>query len=106
MTSRVKRIGYGSAVAGRITLVPYDPAWPDAFKQERTILESVLATWLAGPGEHIGATAVPGLEAKPILDMIAPVTDLASAADAAPLLVEIGYVRGSHRPLEAHYFYK
>jgi len=54
---------------------PYDPAWPAWFEQIRTVLQAALAdTYLTI--EHVGSTAVPGLSAKPIIDLdivIAPV---------------------------------
>jgi GrpB-like predicted nucleotidyltransferase (UPF0157 family) len=76
------------------------------FQQERVALESVLADWLAGPVEHIGSTSVPGLAAKPIIDMLAPVQSLSDAATAVSVVVPLGYAHGVHRPEEAHYFFK
>jgi GrpB-like predicted nucleotidyltransferase (UPF0157 family) len=89
-----------------ITLVPYDPEWARMFQQERIALESVLADWLIGPVEHIGSTSVPGLAAKPIIDMLAPVRSLSGAAASIPVVVALGYAHGVHRPEEAHYFFK
>lgn len=58
-----------------ITVVPYDASWPESFERQRAVLEPVLAGVLTGPIEHIGSTAVPGLAAKPIIDMLARVSD-------------------------------
>jgi GrpB-like predicted nucleotidyltransferase (UPF0157 family) len=58
-----------------IRLAPYDPAWPDRAAAEIAILERALAPWLAGAVEHVGSTAVPGLEAKPTIDLMAPVAN-------------------------------
>jgi GrpB-like predicted nucleotidyltransferase (UPF0157 family) len=55
---------------------------------------------------HIGSTAIPGLAAKPIIDMIAGVADLEQARDAIPVLVRLGYRHADHRPHEALWFYK
>jgi GrpB-like predicted nucleotidyltransferase (UPF0157 family) len=52
------------------------------------------------------ATAVPGLAAKPILDMLAPIRDLDEARAAIPVLGDIGYQHADHRPHEALCFYK
>ena len=57
-------------------VVPYDPSWPARFAEERTTLARVLAPWLAGPIEHIGSTAVPGLLAKPIVDLMVGLPEL------------------------------
>ena len=47
----------------------YEPAWPDRFAEQRGALTELLAPWLAGPVQHVGSTAVPGLRTKPIVDM-------------------------------------
>jgi GrpB-like predicted nucleotidyltransferase (UPF0157 family) len=66
-------------------------------------LEEALAPWLEGGIHHIGSTAVPGLAAKPIIDMMAGVADLDEARNAAEPLAGLGYVYRVHRP-EAHLF--
>lgn len=88
-----------------IDVVAYDPDWPRRFDEERALLERVLARWLSGGVHHIGSTAVPGLAAKPIIDMIAGVADLDEARAAFPVLAEHGYVYSPHRP-RAHRFAK
>ena len=90
----------------RIAVVPYDPEWPRRFEAERASLESVLAPWLAGGIEHVGSTAVPGLAAKPIIDMVAGVRDLDGARAAVPALRDHSYVEEPHRPRVAHHFAK
>jgi GrpB-like predicted nucleotidyltransferase (UPF0157 family) len=57
----------------RIAVVPYDPEWPRRFEGERALLEQVLAPWLEDGIHHVGSTAIPGLAAKPIIDMVAGV---------------------------------
>jgi GrpB-like predicted nucleotidyltransferase (UPF0157 family) len=76
------------------------------FEQERVSLEAALARWLVGPVEHIGSTSVPGLSAKPIIDMTAPVRSLSEATAAIEVVNALGYRSGVHRPEEAHYFFK
>ena len=66
----------------------------------------MLAPWLESGIHHIGATSVPGLAAKPIVDMMAGVRDFEKARAAyEPLLAE-GYVHTPHRPGIAHHFSK
>jgi GrpB-like predicted nucleotidyltransferase (UPF0157 family) len=75
-----------------ISLVPYDPAWPEAFRRERDHLLECLPNGLLGRIEHFGSTAVPGLTAKPVVDMLVEVTDLeAVKARVVPLLEAQGY---------------
>jgi GrpB-like predicted nucleotidyltransferase (UPF0157 family) len=89
-----------------ITIVPYDPDWVGRFEVERALLEGVLTPWLEGRIHHIGATSVPGLAAKPIIDMMAGVRDLDEARAAFDLLREQSYVHAPHRPSIAHHFSK
>jgi GrpB-like predicted nucleotidyltransferase (UPF0157 family) len=64
-----------------VVVVDHDPAWADRGVTERDLLQPLLRTWLTGDLEHVGSTAVPGLAAKPVIDLQAPVADL-RAADA------------------------
>jgi GrpB-like predicted nucleotidyltransferase (UPF0157 family) len=81
-----------------IEIASYDPAWPRQFGVEASKLTELLRPWLATPVEHIGSTSVPGLAAKPSIDMMAGVHDLHSAADAIPVLASHGYRHAQHRP--------
>jgi GrpB-like predicted nucleotidyltransferase (UPF0157 family) len=66
-------------------------------------LERALRPWLDGGIHHIGSTAVPGLAAKPIVDMLAGVRGLEEARGAFEPLARLGYEYFPHRP-EAHAF--
>ena len=59
-----------------VEIVPYDAAWPGLFEDERRKILDAIGPWLAGPVEHIGSTAVPGLAAKPVIDIMAGVASL------------------------------
>jgi GrpB-like predicted nucleotidyltransferase (UPF0157 family) len=91
---------------GPIAVVPYDAEWPGRFETERALLESVLALWLDGGIHHIGSTAIPGIAAKPIIDMMAGVQDLEEAREAFDPLLEHSYLFAPHRRGEAHHFSK
>jgi GrpB-like predicted nucleotidyltransferase (UPF0157 family) len=88
-----------------IAVVEYDPEWPRRFQTERQLLERLLAPWLHGGIQHVGSTSVPGLAAKPIIDMIAGVRDLEEARAAFHTLLSHSYRYAPHRP-EAHRFAK
>lgn len=89
-----------------IVLAPHDPGWAESFEAERALLERVLAPWLEAGVEHVGSTAIPGISAKPIVDMVAGVRDLdAARASYGPLEAE-GYLDEPHRPEIAHHFAK
>jgi len=89
-----------------IEVVPYDAGWPAAFAAERALLEQALRPWLAGAIEHIGSTAVPGLPAKPIIDIMAPVTSLADSRPAIAAAESIAYVYFPYEPERMHWFCK
>lgn len=80
------------ALGERIDIVPYDPAWPACFEAEAAELRRLLPPELIGRIEHFGSTAVPGLAAKPIIDMMVAVPSLAVVAQRiAPILTGLGY---------------
>ena len=89
-----------------IFIAPYDATWPGLFKSERRVLEELLAPWLAGPIEHIGSTAVPGMPAKPIIDIMAAVMDLDSSQGAIPILEAADYCYAPYRADVEHWFCK
>jgi GrpB-like predicted nucleotidyltransferase (UPF0157 family) len=88
-----------------VHIEPYDPMWPVMFAAEQDSLQRLLRPWLTTPVEHIGSTSVPGLAAKPLIDMIAGVADLDAAREAIGPLIGDGYVHAEHRP-RALWFYK
>ena len=76
------------------------------FREERDLLTDVLEAWLVGRIEHVGSTAVPGLAAKPVIDIMAPVEDLESSRPALAALQAIGYCYAPYKPEEMHWFCK
>ena len=89
-----------------IDVIPYDPGWQRGFEDERVVLETALAPWLEGGIHHIGSTAVPGIAAKPVIDMMAGVRDLEDARAAFEPLQALSYAHAPHRASVAHHFYK
>ena len=81
-----------------VTIVDYDPAWQNLFAAQRDRLTILLSRWLCEPVEHVGSTAVPGLAAKPIVDIVAPVTSLADARYALSTLEQDGWLHWSTDP--------
>ncbi len=80
------------ALAENVAIEPYDPAWPQRFAEEAAHLRATLPTDLIGRIEHFGSTAVPGLAAKPIIDMLVEVPDLNQVhSRIAPFLQDRGY---------------
>lgn len=89
-----------------IRLVPYDPSWPRRFEQERAALEEAIGAWAPGGIHHVGSTAVPGLDAKPIVDILVGVDSLDASRACFEPLARLEYVHAPYRPEEMHWFCK
>jgi GrpB-like predicted nucleotidyltransferase (UPF0157 family) len=89
-----------------IRLQPYDPSWPDRFARERTALEESIGAWATGGIHHVGSTAVPGLSAKPIIDILVGVDSLDASRACFDPLAQLGYLYAPYRPEEMHWFCK
>jgi GrpB-like predicted nucleotidyltransferase (UPF0157 family) len=89
-----------------IAVVPYDETWPASFEAERRLLEPVLEPWLEGRIEHIGSTAVAGLSAKPVIDIMAGVRSLEESGPALELLPALGYLYAPYRAEVMHWLCK
>ena len=73
-----------------ITLVEYDPNWPELFEREANRIDSILGS-RALQIEHVGSTSVPGLCAKPIIDILLVVSDSADESSYVSALEAAGY---------------
>jgi GrpB-like predicted nucleotidyltransferase (UPF0157 family) len=80
-----------------VVLVEYDPAWPDLFEREADRIRAALGE-SALQIEHVGSTAVPGLAAKPIIDINLVVADSADEDAYVPALEAAGYVLRVREP--------
>jgi len=78
--------------------VPYDPAWPELFLREKAHLLSCLPPDLIKRIEHFGSTAVPGLAAKPIIDILVEVTDLEATKEHIVPVLELQQYEYFWRP--------
>ncbi|MEM2905857.1 MAG: GrpB family protein [Candidatus Bathyarchaeia archaeon] len=74
-----------------VVIVDYDPRWPSLYEEEKRRILSVIGHKVLAL-EHIGSTAVPGLGAKPIIDIMACVSGPSDADECIPLLAGIGYL--------------
>lgn len=87
LEERVRR-----AVCEDIAIVAYDSRWPELFRQEADHLRSCVPAGLIRRIEHFGSTAVPGLAAKPVIDLLVEVRSLRVArTEIAPILEAQGY---------------
>jgi GrpB-like predicted nucleotidyltransferase (UPF0157 family) len=87
-------------------VLPYDECWPAMFASEKQLLARVLSPWLAGEIEHVGSTAIPGMPAKPVIDIMAPVPSLDASRPAIEAVASAGYFYASYKPDLMHWFCK
>jgi GrpB-like predicted nucleotidyltransferase (UPF0157 family) len=79
-------------VKEEISIVPYNPNWPKIFEDEATHLWKILPNKIVKRIEHFGSTAVPGLSAKPIIDMLVEVSSSEEVKkEIVPILEAEGY---------------
>jgi GrpB-like predicted nucleotidyltransferase (UPF0157 family)/GNAT superfamily N-acetyltransferase len=89
-----------------IRLAPYDPSWPDRFDHERAALDHAVGSWVTGGIHHVGSTAVPGLDAKPIIDILVGVDSLETSRVCFDPLAKLGYLYAPYQADEMHWFCK
>ena len=85
------RIGPPEVLNRPITLAEYDSAWPVLYEREAARIRAALAD-RALLIEHVGSTSVPGLAAKPHIDVVVAVADSSDEASYVPALEDAGYV--------------
>lgn len=89
-----------------IRVAPYDPAWPGRFAEERAGLSEAIGVWATGGIHHVGSTAVPGLDAKPIVDILVGVEGLEESRACFEPLATLDYLYAPYRAEEMHWFCK
>lgn len=90
-------VGAVTPYAVPVVVVDYDPAWPDVFRQEHDAIRGALGA-TALTVEHVGSTSVPGLPAKPVIDVLLLVADSADEAAYVPALEQVGYTLRIREP--------
>ncbi|MHC4481723.1 MAG: GrpB family protein [Planctomycetota bacterium] len=87
-------------------VVPYDPAWPKKYADEARRLWGAIGSMIEDV-QHIGSTAIPGMAAKPMIDIAVAVADNAVVTSLIPPLAGIGYeCRGLLAGIEGHHFFR
>lgn len=90
----------------QIVVVPYDEKWPEMFEAERLLLQALLGD-VVKDVHHIGSTSVPGLSAKPVIDILLEVSDIHQLDKCNSAMASAGYVaRGENGIAGRRYFIK
>ncbi len=91
-----------------IVISTYQPNWPELFDQEAAVIQNLIGSYITII-EHIGSTAVPGLAAKPIIDMLIGINRLSDSPLFIPPLQKLGYIYVPEHEVdlpERRYLYK
>jgi len=83
---------------GSVKLVPYSSEWQSLFADEERVLSASIGTYVMDI-QHVGSTAIPGIEAKPIIDMPVAVRRLEDVEKRIKPLERLGY---EHRAEKGH----
>jgi GrpB-like predicted nucleotidyltransferase (UPF0157 family) len=94
---RAYTVGELKPLSARISIVDYDSRWPELFTREAERIRTVLGS-AALRIEHAGSTSVPGLTAKPVIDIVLVVADSADEDAYASALIAAGYVLRIREP--------
>lgn len=86
-------------------IVPHDPAWHQAFRQEAFALREALSP-LPITLHHIGSTAIDGLSAKPVIDLLAVVPDLQVFDQSCQRLLSLGYSAKGENGINGRRFFE
>ncbi len=89
-----------------VRIVPYDPNWPARFEQEQAALAPAIGDCVMGGIHHVGSTSVPGLEAKPTIDILVGVRGLEDSRSCFDRLAALRYLYAPYRAEEMHWFCK
>lgn len=92
--------------SGKVTVVPYDSKWVEKYAREAISIRKALGG-LIQDIQHVGSTSVPGMDAKPIIDIMVGLEDLSVVASLVSPLRALGYLyRGLLLGIEGHYFFR
>lgn len=89
-----------------VSVEPHDPQWPVRFEEEAAILQAAIGPWITGGIHHVGSTAVPGLCAKPIIDIAVGVESLEASRPCIAVLRSLDYLYSPYRGDVMHWFCK
>lgn len=89
----------------KVTLVDYDDSWPTAYRNEVMLIRDILAELLL-QAHHIGSTAIPGMKAKPIIDILLVVSDIRAVERHSNRFLEIGYESFGDNGINGRLFFR
>lgn len=89
-----------------VRIAAYDPRWPVKFEAERAELQECIGPWVVGGIHHVGSTSVPGLPAKPVIDILVGVESLDDSRPCIEKVTALNYHYAPYRDDVMHWFCK
>lgn len=89
-----------------VRIAPWSAKWPAMFEREAAELRRAIGPWIEGGVHHVGSTAVPGLAAKPVIDIMVGVRSLDGSRACFGELAALDYLYAPYRAEEMHWFCK
>jgi GrpB-like predicted nucleotidyltransferase (UPF0157 family) len=89
-----------------VHVAAYDPSWPAKFEAERADLQECIGPWVVGGIHHVGSTSVPGLPAKPVIDILVGVETLERSRPCIEKVASLGYLYWPYRSDVMHWLFK
>ena len=89
-----------------VRIADYDATWPLRFEAERAALAERIGPWVTGGIHHVGSTSVPGLPAKPIIDILVGVEGLEQSRPCLEKVAALSYLYWPYRTDAMHWFCK
>jgi GrpB-like predicted nucleotidyltransferase (UPF0157 family) len=96
---------WSNAEQDRVEIEPYDPTWPARFESEAAAIRAALGDGFAYTVVHVGSTAVPGLAAKPIVDILLEIPDRTRWPSLVAPLATLGFVHWAENPDTSKMFF-
>ena len=89
---------------GHVEIAEYSPGWPLVFEREAAAILEACSPWVTEV-HHVGSTSVPGLAAKPILDMMPIAAGPAEGLEAVPRMTALGYLYDGESGIPGRFYF-
>jgi GrpB-like predicted nucleotidyltransferase (UPF0157 family) len=88
-----------------VIIVDYNPQWPSMYEQEKTRIQSVIGEYLIDI-QHVGSTSIPGLSAKPIIDIMAVIRNISFVEQCVKPLEALDYAYKGEGGIPGRHFFR
>ena len=90
---------------GQVIIVDYDPNWPQMYEQEKARIQDAIGEYLIDI-QHVGSTSIPGLSAKPIIDIMPIIRDIALIPHCVQPLESLDYAYFGENGIPGRYYFR